>query len=253
MSLPRFLIPTDAVVKSQTGFILTGREAHHLLRVRRLRPGNLVKLIDGSGRVAKAAIVWEDGTRVGLDVEDVRKQQEDCLLIELIVALLKSDRMNWMIQKVTELGVHTICPVITRRSVSRLYGDKAEKRLARWKEIARQTLKQCNGGLAPTIYPPVPLKDALGRVSRAGAKILLSESEEKRSLFSAWKNQGNVTPVAVVVGPEGGLSEEEVLACERAGFCSAGMGPRTLRAETAAISAVAALAAMMTSGLEEKG
>jgi 16S rRNA (uracil1498-N3)-methyltransferase len=217
-----------------------------------LGPGSLVELIDGSGVVAKAKIIRVNGAEAGLQIMEVSEQQNDCLPINLIVALLKGDRMGWMIQKATELGVQTICPVITQHTVVKIYAKKTGRHLVRWKEIAGQALKQCRGNLAPTIHPVVSLKEILGKVSYAGAKILLWESEKKRSLFSAWRDQGNVTPVTVIVGPEGGLSREEILACKREGFSTATMGKRTLRSETAAIGAVAALAAMMTSGLEKK-
>ena len=222
------------------------------MRVRRLGPGSLVELIDGSGMIVKAKVIRVNGTEVGLHIVEVLEQQNDCLPIMLIVALLKGNRMGWMIQKVTELGVQTICPVITRHTVVKIAAEKTGRHLVRWKEAARQALKQCKGSRVPTICPAVSLEEALKKVSYARAKILLWESEKTCSLFSAWKDQGNATPVAVIAGPEGGFSREEILACRRAGFSTATMGTRTLRSETAAIGAVAALAAMMTLGLEEK-
>ncbi len=246
MSLARFLISSDVLSRAQGALTLTGREAHHLMCVRRLGPGSLVELIDGSGAVAKAKIIRVNGTEVGLQIMDVLEQQNDCLPINLIVALLKGDRMGWMIQKATELGVQTICPVITQYTVVKVDVEKTGRQIVRWKKIAGQALKQCRGSRVPTIYPAVSLEGALEKVSYAKAKILLWESEKKRSLFSAWRDQGNATPVAVIAGPEGGFSREEILACKGAGFFTATMGTRTLRSETAAIGAVAAMAAMIT-------
>ncbi len=217
-----------------------------MTRVRRLGPGSLVELIDGSGVIAKAKIVRVNRTEVDLHIVEISEQQNDCLPINLIVALLKGDRMGWMIQKATELGVQTICPVITQHTVVKVDVEKTGRHIIRWKEIAGQALKQCKGSLVPTIHPVVSLEEALEKVSYVRAKIFLWESEKKRSLFSAWRDQGNNTPVAVIVGPEGGFSREEILACKGAGFSTATMGKRTLRSETAAIGAVAALAAMMT-------
>ena len=251
MSLSCFLIPVGTPLEKRGTVILTGREAHHLLHARHLGPGSFVRLIDGFGRVAKAEVVWAKGSQAGLNIMEVRRQQKDCLPIELIVALLKGNRMDWMIQKATELGVQSIHPVISRYTVVKVDNEKAGRRLGRWKEIARQALKQCRGSLLPAIYPPVPLKEALEKIPHAGAKILLWESERLRSLFSAWRDQARALPAIIVVGPEGGLSREEVLACKNAGFLSATMGLRTLRSETAAIGAVAALAAIMLSDLEE--
>ena len=246
MTLARFLISSDTLSRAGSALTLTGREAHHLTRVRRLGPGSFVELIDGSGVVAKAKIIRVNGTEADLQIVEVSEQQNDCLPINLIVALIKGDRMGWMIQKATELGVQTICPVITQHTVVKVDVERNGRHLVRWKEIAGQALKQCKGSLVPTIHPVVSLEEALEKVSYAKAKILLWESEKKRSLFSAWRDQGNNTPVAVIAGPEGGFSREEILACKEAGFFTATMGRRTLRSETAAIGAVAALAAMIT-------
>jgi len=252
MSLARFLISSDVLSRAQSTLILTGREAHHLTHVRRLGPGSLVELIDGSGVIAKAKVIRANGTEVDLHIMEVSEQQNDCLPIKLIVALLKGDRMGWMIQKATEFGVQTIHPVITQHTVVKVDTEKTSRHLVRWKEIARQTLKQCKGSRVPTIYPVVSLREALEKASYARAKILLWESEKTCSLFSTWRDQGNATPVAVIAGPEGGFSRKEILACKGAGFSPATMSRRTLRSETAAIGAVAALSTMMTSGLEKK-
>lgn len=250
MSLTRFLISSDALSKVKGTLILTGREAHHLTRVRRLGPGSLVELIDGSGLIAKAKIIKVNKTEAGLRIVEVSERQNDCLPIKLIVPLLKGDRMRWMIQKATELGVQTICPVITQHGVVKVDIEKTCRHLLRWNEIAVQALKQCRGSRAPTIHQVIPLEEILDKTSDGESKILLWESEKNRSLFSAWRDQRNVTPVNIMIGPEGGFSGEEILACEKAGFYTATMGRRTLRSETAAIGATAALAAMMTSGLE---
>ncbi|MEA3385799.1 MAG: 16S rRNA (uracil(1498)-N(3))-methyltransferase [Thermodesulfobacteriota bacterium] len=248
MSIARFLISSDTLSRTRSTLTLTGREAHHLTHVRRLGPGSLIELIDGFGAVAKAKIIRVNRTGVDLHIVEVSEQQNDCLPINLIVALLKGDRMAWMIQKATEFGVQTIYPVITQHTVVKVDIEKTGRHLVRWEEIAGQALKQCKGSLVPTICPVVSLEKALEKVSYAGAKILLWESEKKRSLFSAWRDQGNNIPVVVIVGPEGGFSREEILACQGAGFSTATMGRRTLRSETAAIGAVAALAAMIQSG-----
>jgi 16S rRNA (uracil1498-N3)-methyltransferase len=252
MSIARFLISSDVLSGAQRTIILTGREAHHLIHVRRLGLGSLVELIDGSGMIAKAKVIRINGTEAGLHITEVLEQQNDCLPIMLIVALLKGNRMGWMIQKATELGVQTIYPVITRHTVVKLTAEETGRHLVHWNEVAVQALKQCKGSRAPTICPVVSLEEALKKISYARAKILLWESEKTCSLFSAWKDQGNATPVVVIAGPEGGFSREEILACRGAGFSTATMATRTLRSETAAIGAVAALAAMMTSGLEER-
>jgi 16S rRNA (uracil1498-N3)-methyltransferase len=170
----------------------------------------------------------------------------------LVVAMLKANRMSWMIQKATELGVKAIYPVITHYSVIKVDTEKASTYLNRWKSIALQSLKQCRGNFLPIIHSPDSLERTLKKVSCAKAKIVLWEQEKKRSLFSAWNEQGNDIPVSIIAGPEGGFSREEITACRDAGFSSATMGKRTLRSETAAIGAVAAITAIMTFGLEKE-
>ncbi len=252
VSLSRFLISPDSPLKAQGTITLAGREAHHLIHVRHLGPGDLVELIDGSGRVARARVIWIDRRQVGLDIIEIQRQEDDCLPIELIVALPKKNRMDWIIEKATELGVQTIRPVVTEHTVVKLDNKRAERRLERWKEIARQALKQCRGGLPPVIYPLLPLKQSLDNGPGAGAKLLLWESERLQTLYSAWRDQAKAIPVTIIVGPEGGLSKEEVVICRDAGFIPATMGLRILRSETAAIGAVAALAAYMLSDLEQQ-
>jgi 16S rRNA (uracil1498-N3)-methyltransferase len=248
----RFLISPYVLSGSRGTFTLTGREAHHLTHVKRFGPGDRVELVDGSGIVAEAKIVWINRSEVGLQIVEVSKQPNDCLPINLIVALLKADRMGWMIQKATELGVQAIYPVITQHTVIKVDPEKISRYLVRWNDIAGQALKQCRGSIIPTIHAVTPLGNALGKIPCAGAKILLWEEEKKRSLFSAWRDQKNTIPVTVITGPEGGFVRDEIVTCKKAGFNTATMGIRTLRSETAAIGAVASLAAIMNSCMEGK-
>lgn len=252
MCLARFLISPYVLSGARSTFILTGNEAHHLTHVKRLGPGERVELVDGSGIIAKAKIIWINRSEVGLQIVEVSKQLNDCLPINLIVALLKADRMGWVIQKATELGVQAIYPVITQHTVVKVDPEKIGRYLVRWKDIAGQTLKQCRGSLVPTIHTVISLEKALQKIPCAGAKILLWEEEKERSLFSAWRDQKNAIPVTVITGPEGGFIRDEIITCKEAGFNTATMGIRTLRSETAVIGAVASLATMMTSRLEGK-
>jgi 16S rRNA (uracil1498-N3)-methyltransferase len=245
MGVRHFSIKGEGLRKHPATLTLTGGEAHHILRVLRLGPGSIVNLVDDTGTVAGARILWEDGRTLGMELTGAGTPTEDRLPVELVVGLLKKSRMDWLIQKATELGAAAIRPVTTEHTVVKIHDDDSERRVARWREIARQALKQCRGHLAPTIHPLTPLHNVLEDSPGHGAKLVLWESEKRKGLLSAWREQGNTVPLTIVVGPEGGFSMKEIAACEKAGFHRASLGSRTLRAETAAIAALGAAMATM--------
>jgi 16S rRNA (uracil1498-N3)-methyltransferase len=252
MGVRHFSIKGEGLREHPATLTLTGGEAHHMLRVLRLGRGSIVNLVDDTGTVARAKILWENGHSLGMELTAAGIRTEDRLPVELVVGLLKKSRMDWLIQKATELGAAAIRPVTTEHTVVRIRDDDSEQRRGRWREIARQALKQCRGHLAPTIHPLASLYDVLEDSSSHGAKLVLWEAESDTDLLSAWREQGNTVPLTIVVGPEGGFSMNEIVACERAGFHRASMGSRTLRAETAAIAALAALGAAMAAMAGEK-
>lgn len=214
--------------------ILEDGEARHLQTVLRLGPGNIVTVIDGHGRYVEARIVNLDPrkSRVLLTAVSSIRFKDDRLPIALLVALIKWERMAILVRQVTECGVHTILPVITDRTVVRPSRNKIE----RMKEIALQTLKQCGGLHAPDILPPVPLlqvEQALRQMKlRPATRLLLSPGNTAHPLVrSALETP---LPWAVLIGPEGGLSDHEKRELKDMGFLETNLCPRTLRTETAA-------------------
>ena len=247
--------PPHFAVKAPTPFLvgghitLTGDEAHHMKDVLRLKIGDLANLINANGSKACARIINTGSDSVTLEILENSAFQDDRLPIELIAAVIKGDKMSWLIQKAAELGVMAIRPVLTEHTVVRLDKEERKKKTGRWRDIALQTLKQCKGLAIPEIYQAVTLKEAIiAPDNEAGSKtrILLDEKYRGNGLIELW--EGLKRPVAgiiILTGPEGGLSEDETDMCKNAGFLQASLGPRILKAETAAIAAISILSALI--------
>ena len=221
---------------------LTGQNAEHLVRVLRARVGQEFDIATGDAvRLGRVASVAED--QVELELGDVVSKRAEQGSVSLLLAVFKFDRMEWAIEKATELGVAWIQPVICRRTESHL-ASAAAKRVERWRRIAHAAAQQSRRAAAPEIGDPVWLKDSLG--TDAEIKIVLSESEKGVSLkdtlakspTSAKTGQMWGT-VVFAIGPEGGWTEDELKLFAEAGWVSASLGPTILRAETAAIAAIA--------------
>jgi 16S rRNA (uracil1498-N3)-methyltransferase len=184
----------------------------------------------------------EDG-RVEFDLgEEV--SSADLAEITLVLAVFKFDRMEWAIEKCTELGVSRIVPVIARRTDSHL-AAAASKRSERWQRIARQASEQSRRTAPPEIAPPVRISEALNL--RAKLRIVLAESEERTLLRDVVKPAAAADGVILAVGPEGGWTEDELRSFQKAGWISASLCNTILRAETAAMAATAVVASALYS------
>lgn len=231
MSLPRFVL--DRPVAPGESAELTDAEAKHA-RVRRLRSGDEIVVIDGSGWSALATI--ELG-RSAVSVRIVRslpeRAGESSLDLTLAVAVLKSDRFDWMIEKATELGVTRIRPFFSRHSL----GRPSAKRRTRWQQIALAATKQCGRSVPPAVQAPAELATVVEE--SPGLRLLLAEHGTHPSMHDHLGERRDAQPVTVIVGPEGGFSPEELESLQAASCRLVSLGPRILRAETAAITAVA--------------
>jgi 16S rRNA (uracil1498-N3)-methyltransferase len=213
---------------------LLGPEARrYLADVLRLAPGARIEVFDGRGGRYDAHI--EEGfeaVRLG-PREDVPAPGVE---IALLAALAKGEKMDLVVQKTTELGVARILPFAAERSVVRLDASRGEERAARWRRIAEEAARQSGRADVPEVRPPVPLAQALADLA-PGTRAFVFHPGGGRV------DAGAAASLAAVVGPEGGLTDAELRDCEEAGALRASLGPRTLRAETAAIVAVALLQA----------
>ncbi|HUS18514.1 MAG TPA: RsmE family RNA methyltransferase [Terriglobales bacterium] len=213
--------------------LLLGQNAHHLSRVLRAKAGQEFDIVCGDAvRVGRIATIDDD--RVVFDLGESVPQKES-RAITLVLAIFKFDRMEWAIEKAVELGVSSIQPVIARRTDAHL-ATAAGKRAERWRRIAHEAAQQSRRVSIPMIADPAKLRDVLEQ-PRAAA-IILAETEEELSLTQALANAKD-SPLALAVGPEGGWTDEELEQFRAAGWISASLGHTVLRAETAAIAALA--------------
>ncbi|MDP9266995.1 MAG: 16S rRNA (uracil(1498)-N(3))-methyltransferase [Acidobacteriota bacterium] len=226
----------DEVQAEDNKAALTGENAAHLARVLRAQVGQEFDVSTGE-TVRRGKIVAVSEQRVEFELgEEVAAAPE--MQIELLLAVFKFDRMEWAIEKATELGVARILPVIAQRTEKHLAQSSA-KRSDRWRRIAHEAAQQSRRVSPPEIAEPLELKDALAQSSAAG--IVLAEGEEGKSLKQALAAAPR--PVRLAVGPEGGWLAEELALFQKHGWQAASLGATILRAETAAIAALAITAA----------
>ena len=231
MTTRRLFLPPDRI--SQGRAMLTAEAIHYLRDVLRLGPGAEVELFDGAGGSYPARLD-EDlaGLRLG-----PRREARPQMALWLVVALAKGEKMDLVVQKATELGASRVLSFAAARSVVRLDRERRSARAERWRRIAAEAARQCGRADVPLIAEPVPLAEALGTVPAGFARFVFHPGGEPLT------GAKGVPGVVAVIGPEGGLSPEEVGSCEAAGARWVSLGPRILRAETAAVVAAALLQA----------
>jgi 16S rRNA (uracil1498-N3)-methyltransferase len=215
--------------------------AYHVARVLRLRPGAPLVVFDGSGGDWQAEVIAVDGGTVVVRLDArLAGTRESPLEIALVQGLSRSDRMDWALQKAVELGVATIAPVLTARSVVRLDDAQARRKLGHWRGIVIAACEQCGRSKVPVVLAPRPLREHFSQTARASTRLVLAPGSA-----ASLAGIANVARRAeLLVGPEGGLDEEEIAAAERAGYLPVRVGPRTLRTETASIVALTILQAL---------
>ncbi|WP_260957506.1 16S rRNA (uracil(1498)-N(3))-methyltransferase [Pseudomonas citri] len=230
MRLSRFFIDTPLSLGDHE---LPEAQAHYIGRVLRMAEGDAVQVFDGSGQEFRGTLaeIGKKRVRVQLD-EQFAGQPESPLHIHLGQGLSRGERMDWAIQKATELGVNEITPIFSERCEVRLKDERADKRLLHWRQVAISACEQCGRSTVPVIHPPLLLADWL-KQTEAELKLVLHPVAEP--LVSHAKPQA----LAFLIGPEGGLSDAEVEQAKSAGYHAARLGPRVLRTETAPVVALA--------------
>jgi 16S rRNA (uracil1498-N3)-methyltransferase len=230
--MPRVYIPPEMITGD--AIPLKRREARYILTVLRLGPGDEVTVFDGEGREYRTELSEDYDAGMYLAIqEELSPQRESPLRIMLGQALLKGDRMKFVIQKTTELGVDRIIPLLTSRSVPVVEGERESLKRERWRRIAQESAKQSGRTVVPEVEAIHELGDFLAQGE--GAKVMLWE-EEPTPLREVAKTIDPHAGITLLIGPEGGFSEAEVSAAQDQGFLVAGLGQRVLRAETATLS-----------------
>jgi 16S rRNA (uracil1498-N3)-methyltransferase len=227
---------------------LDGSAANHVARVLRLRVGDALTLFDGRGGEYTATVEQMRKDVVWVNVLEHRAlERESPLRLILAQGISRGERMDWVVQKATELGVTGIAPIFTERSVVRLDARQSERKLQHWRAIAVAACEQSGRNRLPEIFPPLALYEFLDRDPQATSALGAMPPASRRLLLSpdASRQIADIPTVAagvtVFIGPEGGLAEEEQRAALSVGFTPVRLGPRVLRTETAAIAALTAL------------
>jgi len=242
MSAPRFYCAT-AFAAGQT-VTLPADVFHHAIRVRRLRAGDALVLFSGDGLEAAGtlAAVDRDGAQAAIATVTA-VDRESPLQVTLLQGLSAGDRMDYTLQKAVELGVHVIVPVTAQRSVVKLDRDRADKRIAHWRQIVIGACEQSGRNRLPEVRPVTSLAAGLAAVSAARRFVLSFDGGARLRDIAAPDG-----PIALLAGPEGGLTADEERAARAAGFAPISLGPRVLRTETAGVAALAAMQAVWGDG-----
>lgn len=238
MNLPRFYCREALAPGAHVE--LPAPVARHAVRVLRLQVGAPMILFDGRGGEYLANILRIERDHVVAELagwQDV--ERESRLSVTLVQAVQAGDKMDYTIQKAVELGVKDIVPVDSRRSVIRLSGERAGKRVAHWQGVAAAACEQCGRNQVPNVAPLEKLESWLARPRHDGLRLLLAPDAE--NTLAALPP---VAHVQLLIGAEGGLDPQEVIAAKQAGFQAVRLGPRVLRTETAGLAALAAMQAL---------
>jgi 16S rRNA (uracil1498-N3)-methyltransferase len=232
----RFFVSPEAF--HQDSVSLSGETLHHLAVVLRLAPGDEILLLDGRGAVCRCRIESLSKKEGKASVLERRQETETALPIHLLQALPKSDKMDLILQKGTELGIGLFSPLHTDRSIPRLTENREWQRLQRWRKIVREAARQSCRNLLPEVSPPRSLKEALDRCSDELRLMLWEEGSRPMAEVLPSTPPGSV---ALLVGPEGGFTVGEAETALRANFLPVRVGPRLMRSETAGFAVTAIL------------
>lgn len=238
MSAPRFYCPPPLPQNNHCE--LPPEAAHHASKVLRLRVGDAVQIFDGLGNALNATINNIAGKHVYLgNLQNCMVQQQTSELhIVLAQALSSSEKMDWVIQKATELGAAEIIPLQTQRSVARLASSRADKRARHWHNVAVAACEQCGRNDLPQLHAPQALQEwVTAQRGASGSRFILLPGSAG-GLRAQPRPQGSVT---LLIGPEGGFTADEANLAQQCGFVPILLGPRVLRTETAAVAAITAI------------
>jgi 16S rRNA (uracil1498-N3)-methyltransferase len=242
--MPRFYCPF-ALSTGQSLDLPPGAARH--VQVLRLQPGDAITLFNGgiegalpSGGEFAATITHMGRSEVQVQIDShTPVEREAPRAVHLALGMPANERMDWLVEKATELGVASIQPLATQRSVLKLKGERADKKLAHWQGIAIAACEQCGRNRIPVIHEVLPLTDWV-KSTPITTRLLLSLAPDSQPLQQAMA-ASPAGQLLFLSGPEGGLSDEEEAAARACGFVPVSLGPRTLRAETAPLAALAAL------------
>lgn len=233
----RFFIPREDIKGKKV--ILPSEEAIHSTKVLRLNPGDIIELFDGQGVIYRGNIVENDHLKVVVEIHESFEEDKASAYIILGQSLLKWSKMDLIVQKATELGASEIYPLATRYSIPRISQESMDKKIGRYRRIAIEASKQCKRASVPFINPIIDFPSFVNTIDGNYLKLILWEREKGLSLKEIFKrNNTNNKKIILLIGPEGGFSEEEILLATAKDFHPVNLGKRILRSETAALVAL---------------
>lgn len=244
MTEPVFLAPLDAPAVGAT-VTLTGQEGHHAAAVRRIKVGEVVCISDGNGTAVRGAVTAADKGSISVLVDEVLREPARPVRYVAVQALPKGDRAELAVEMLTELGVDEIVPWQASRSVVRWSPERTERGLTRWRAAAREASKQSRRLRVPTVSLPMTTAELALRIDQTALTVILHESADVALAGLELPASGEIM---FIVGPEGGLSDEEVATFERAGGRPVLVADAVLRTSTAGVVALAQLQAMSARG-----
>lgn len=230
---PRFFISPEQV--SGQSITISGEDVHHIVKVLRMKTGDELLLCDGKGAEYTVKIAQVNKSDIATEVKARSKREIRYPLITLGQGLPKSDKMDWIVQKATELGVANIVPLLTERTIVKVRDEG--KRVARWQRIAREAAMQSNRPDIPQVGHLVSFPEFIRTLAPEPRTLLLLPWEEgTEPIKNIFRRSSGINRVVVLIGPEGGFSAPEAEAAQGKGFHLVSLGPNILRTETAAIA-----------------
>ena len=239
-----------APLASATNIELSDTAAEHLTRVLRARVGDALILFDGHGGEYAASVLQITKRAVRVTVAARQNiEREAKVAITLLQSLARGEKMDWIVQKATELGVAHILPVATARSVVQLDAQQAERKAAHWRDVAISACEQCGRNRLPAVEVPVELAQACAALAGSPQTprwvLDLSGSRSLSAAVRSTLDLANHASAVILIGPEGGFAEHELALAAHYGFVAVTMGSRVLRTETAGLAALAAITALV--------
>lgn len=239
MRIPRIFSSDPLAGKSEA--LLDEAASRHLVKVLRLGPGRPLVLFDGEGGEYEAELL-EAGKKARVKIGNYSAEdRQSPLAITLAIGISRGDRFDWVIQKATELGVTDIQPLFTERCEVKLTGDRLQKKLGQWQQIAISACEQSARNRVPAILPPLKFPQLLDASKQSSALKLVLHHRTDATLDELEQQSGRPGSALLLVGPEGGLSAEEIELALQQGFHPLRLGPRVLRTETAPVAALSVL------------
>jgi 16S rRNA (uracil1498-N3)-methyltransferase len=235
--MSRFYVPKEFV--SGAKITITGNEAHHIRDVMRLKVSDKVSCFDGTGKEYTGLIKEVNPKEVIVDIIQTREPKvKDSISVTLIQAIPKKEKMDYIAEKATELGVRRIIPVMTERTVVNWDEEKKARSLDRWNKISRAASKQCNRLDLPEIMPVTTFSEALKAVSGQDLAMIAALSGDTIPLKKALQG-ASPRNIVIAIGPEGDFTPQEIEEARSAGFKPVGLGQRVLKSDTAGLAVLA--------------